>query len=81
MFDLEFYSLPDGRKPVEEFLDSLPAKMRVKALDSLDLLEEFGNQLRLPYSKALANGIFELRIKFPVTYPGFSTSSMSGTKS
>lgn len=64
MFDLEFYSLPDGRKPVKEFLDSLPVKMRVKALDSLDLLEEYGNQLRLPYSKALADGIFELRIKF-----------------
>ncbi len=64
MFDLEFYSLPDGRKPVEEFLDSLSVKMRVKALDSLDLLEEYGNQLRLPYSKALDDGIFELRIKF-----------------
>ena len=64
MFVLEFYSLPDGRKPVEEFLDSLPVKMRVKALDSLDLLEEYGNQLRLPYSKALEDGIFELRIKF-----------------
>ena len=62
MFDLEFYSLPDGRKPVEEFLDSLSVKMRVKALDSLDLLEEYGNQLRLPYSKALDDGIFELRI-------------------
>ncbi len=64
MFDLEFYALPDGQKPIEEFLDSLPVKMRVKALDSLDLLEEYGNQLRMPYSKALSDGIFELRIKF-----------------
>ena len=64
MFDIEFYTLPDGRKPVEEFLDSLPAKMRIKAIDSLDLLEEYGNQLRKPYSKALNDGIFELRIKF-----------------
>ena len=64
MFDIEFYTLPDGQKPVEEFLDSLPAKMRIKAIDSLDLLEEYGNQLRLPYSKALTDGIFELRIKF-----------------
>lgn len=64
MFVIEFYTLPDGRKPVEDFLDSLPAKMRVKAIDSLTLLEEFGNQLRLPYSKALSDGLFELRIKF-----------------
>ena len=64
MFDLEFYALPDGQKPVEEFLDSLPVKMRVKTLDSLDLLEEYGNQLRMPYSRALTDGLFELRIKF-----------------
>ena len=64
MFDIEFYTLPDGRKPVEEFLDSLPIKMRIKAIDSLDLLEKYGNQLRMPYSKALSDGLFELRIKF-----------------
>ena len=38
--------------------------MRIKAIDSLDLLEEYGNKLRLPYSKALNDGLFELRIKF-----------------
>jgi len=53
-----------GENLVEEFLDSLPAKMRIKAIDSLDLLEEYGNKLRLPYSKALNDGLFELRIKF-----------------
>ena len=64
MFDIEFYTLPDGRKPVEEFLDKLPIKMRIKAIDSLDLLEKYGNQLRMPYSRALNDGLFELRIKF-----------------
>lgn len=64
MFDLEFYALSNGQKPVEEFLNELPVKMRIKAIDSLDLLEEYGNQLRMPYSKALEDGIFELRIKF-----------------
>ena len=38
--------------------------MRIKAIDSLDLLERYGNQLRMPYSKALNDGLFELRIKF-----------------
>ena len=81
MFEIEFYALPDGRKPVEEFLDSLPVKMRVKALDSLDLLEEYGNQLRMPYSKALSDGIFELRIRFSGDISRIFTSSASETKS
>jgi len=38
--------------------------MRVKALGSIGILAEFGNNLREPYSKAMGNGLFELRIKF-----------------
>lgn len=64
LFEIEFYALPDGRKPVEEFILNLPAKMQVKALDSLEILEEKGTALREPYSKSLGNGIFELRIRF-----------------
>lgn len=64
MFDIDFYRLPNGTAPVEEFLDSLTVKMRNKALNSLLILEEFGNNLREPYSKYMGNGLFELRIKF-----------------
>lgn len=64
VFDVEFYRLPDGKAPVEEFLDGLNIKMRNKALDSLLILKEFGNALREPYSKPVGDGIFELRIKF-----------------
>jgi len=64
MFDVEYYELPNGKKPVETFLDSLEMKMRVKALGSIDILAEFGNTLREPYSKAVGKGLFELRIKF-----------------
>lgn len=64
MFDIEFYSLPNGEKPVETFLDGLDEKMRVKALHELSILEEFGNRLREPHSKPLGDGLFELRIKF-----------------
>jgi phage-related protein len=39
-------------------------KMRVKALGSIEILAEFGNALREPYSKAIDKGLFELRIKF-----------------
>jgi len=64
MFDVNYYELPNGDKPVKNFLDSLDMKMRVKALGSIDILAEFGNKLREPYSKAIGDGLFELRIKF-----------------
>ena len=64
MFNIDYYELPNGERPVEKFLDSLNLKMRVKALGSIEILAEFGNKLREPYSKALVNGLFELRIKF-----------------
>ena len=64
MFDVDFYELPNGDKPVKIFLDSLDSKMRIKALGSIEILAEFGNKLREPYSKAIGDGLFELRIKF-----------------
>ena len=64
MFTIEFYRLENGKGPVEDFLDSLNPKMRNKAVRSLELLEEFGNTLREPNSKAMGGGLYELRIKF-----------------
>ena len=64
MFTIELYELPNGRKPVAEFIKSLDVKMQVKAINSISLLEEFGTRLREPYSKSVGDGIFELRIKF-----------------
>lgn len=64
MFEVEYYETADGRIPVKEFLDSLPKKLRDKAMYSLKLLYEYGNTLREPYSKYLGEGIFELRVKF-----------------
>ena len=64
MFNVDYYELPNGEKPVEQFIDSLDIKMRSKALGSIDILAEFGHTLREPYSKAMGDGLFELRIKF-----------------
>lgn len=64
MFDIEFYRLPSGEAPVQEFLDGLDNRMKAKALYSLSILEEYGNQLREPYSKPVGDGLFELRVKF-----------------
>jgi phage-related protein len=60
---VEFYQKPDSTKPAEEFLDELDLKMRSKMFLSVTALKEFGEMTRLPYSKHLEDGIFELRAK------------------
>ena len=62
-FDIIFYDKEDGSKPAQEFLESLDIKMRAKMLRTIEMLRINGNQLREPYSKALDDGILELRAK------------------
>lgn len=62
-FDIIFYDKPDGTEPVKEFLDSLDVKMRAKMLRTIVMLQKNGYELREPYSKALNDGIIELRAK------------------
>ena len=59
--EIEFFALDDGRKPVEDFLNSLETKMRAKVLQNVKNLKEFGHTLRKPYSAPVGDGIFELR--------------------
>ena len=63
MFHLEFYKTEDGKEPVEDFLDSLDNKMAAKLISLMEILEEKGTELRMPYSEHLDDGIFELRCK------------------
>ncbi len=53
---------PDESEPVRKFLSSVDVKMRARILRMIDLLANNGTALRMPYSKHLADGIFELRI-------------------
>ena len=62
-YDVEFYKKADGTEPAKDFILSLDPKMRAKVLRTIGLLEDFGPKLREPYSKALGDGIFELRAK------------------
>ncbi|MBR4224016.1 MAG: type II toxin-antitoxin system RelE/ParE family toxin [Oscillospiraceae bacterium] len=64
MFQLELYETKDGRSPVAEFIDSLDVKMAAKLVGMLELLEEKGTELTMPYTRHLDDGIFELRCKF-----------------
>lgn len=60
-FEVKFYKTTDGKCPVLDFLDNLDTKLRAKTLKMIELLEEFGHDLRLPYSSHLDESIFELR--------------------
>ena len=62
-FEVEYYESPDGSYPVEDFILLQDVKMRAKLFRLIELLELKGNELREPYSKALNDGIFELRAK------------------
>jgi phage-related protein len=62
-FKIVYFELDDGDMPARDFIHSLEIKMRAKVYQELDILEEYGNRLREPYSKDLGDGIFELRAK------------------
>jgi len=58
---IEAYRLDTGETPAQIFLDSLEGEPRAHALALLKLLREQGNALRKPQSRALGDGLFELR--------------------
>lgn len=62
-FKAEFYKSKDGTKPAKDFMLSQDAKMKAKLFQLVGILEQYGNELREPYSKSLDSGIFELRAK------------------
>ncbi len=48
---------------VEVFLESLSEKEIAKVVRTIELLEEFGNNLGLPHSRHMSDGLLELRIR------------------
>jgi phage-related protein len=60
---IEFYQTGSGKYPVEEFINSLEVKSQARIARTLDLLEEFGIELGMPYTKYLEKQLWELRIR------------------
>ena len=52
-WNIELYETEGGRIPVEEFLDSLPIKHRIKVAKIINFLREHGISLKEPYTKHL----------------------------
>lgn len=55
--EINFYN-----KKAEKFFESIDKILRPRVAKAFDLLEIRGNNLEMPYSKALGRGLFELRI-------------------
>ncbi len=65
MRTVEFYRLPNGNSPIEEFLDSLNGKQAQKVLWVLQLVEELDVVPRQYFKKLVdSEGIWEVRIQF-----------------
>ena len=68
IYELEVYQRENGDIPVNDFLYSLPPKLRAKAFSEIELLRNMGSDLKEPHVKALKgknnNSLFELRVKF-----------------
>ena len=67
-WEVELYTKENGKIPVLEFQRELPVKHRAKSARDIDMLEEFGTDLREPYVKPIKGdkykGLWELRTKF-----------------
>jgi phage-related protein len=48
---------------VETFLESLTEKEIAEVIRTIELLEEFGNNLAMPHSRNMTDGLLELRIR------------------
>lgn len=63
MWNIEYYESASGRCPVEDFIDSLDARSQARIARTLDLLEEFGINLGMPYARNLEKQLWELRVR------------------
>jgi phage-related protein len=51
-----------GKRPMEKFFDKLSRTVMAKIVQMMELLEENGSDLGMPYSKKITNNLFELRV-------------------
>jgi len=63
VWSIEYYQSEAGRSPVAEFIDSFEVSAKAKVARTLDLLEEFGVELGMPYAKHLEKQLWELRVR------------------
>lgn len=60
---VKFFQTKRGDYPIKEFIEKLEKKTYTRVLKSITLLSNFGPFVKMPYSKKIAPGLYELRIK------------------
>lgn len=61
LWQIRYWTTGNTRGPISKWLDKLPKEHLKSVAREISLLEETGNELKLPHSKALSKGLFELR--------------------
>lgn len=61
---IRIYKEPGSSAPLFEWLDKVPEKARDKCIARVELLAEYGHELRRPICDYLENAIYELRAKY-----------------
>ena len=62
LWKIEYWSnLDTGKSPIQKWFDKLTVEQLDAVFIQLSKLENRGNELELPQSKALGKGLFELR--------------------
>lgn len=59
---LDDYRTPTGARPVKDFLDGLSKRAKPRVYAVLAMLEAHGNRLLMPHSRALGEGLYEIRV-------------------
>jgi len=59
---IDYYDVPSGKKPVEEFINEQRVEIRARYVGMIDFLEEYGPFLSGKYTKKIRKDLYELRI-------------------
>ncbi len=62
-WEIKFFETARGEKIVKEFIKSLDTNTISKITSEIDLLQQHGPLLGMPYSKKLTQDLYELRIR------------------
>jgi phage-related protein len=62
-WEIETYRTSSGQEVVEAFIYKMQKPTKAKLTRLLDLLERFGPELSMPHTRAMGDGLYELRVR------------------
>ncbi len=60
-WQIEYWDNGSKKNPIEKWFEKLSREEFKAITKELNMLEELGNELKLPHSRSLGKGLFELR--------------------